>query len=168
MVLSKVKIPKEADHFRRHKLVLEKLRERVKLISEGEIARLWQDHVKRIDLPTTPKWEKQQKRTPAQQRAAIGDEAKEAADSCNIKAGNMALAAGVTAPPGERELTLLRGLVPERAGLPSGEMRRWYDELGYHKPNERVMLMYARLGSDHGEESKYNEVGERLPVGQDA
>ena len=145
LMLSTVTFPRGTPHEAKPRLVLEALRTRAREYDEGKAASLWDAHVQRIELPTSAKWEKQQKRMPKQVRMSIGEQAMQAIDSCDIKKGNTAIAAGVTAPPGEREHELLRGLLPHVPNVPVRLMQEAYTLRRFDRPHELALELHARL-----------------------
>ena len=146
VILGKVPMLRHEDAALHYKRTMAAVRARVISFQAGDVEQLWRDHTSRIALPTTQTWEKQRRRSAREQRASIGREAKEAIDQCDIKAGNMAIAAGVTAPPGMRELHLLKGLLPHVQGVPRAEMEAEFKRLGFDKPAVRSAALHARLG----------------------
>ena len=147
VILSKVPMLKQEGAAQYYVRLAQVVRARVTTFQEGKVDQLWREHAGRVVLPTTLSWEKQRKRSAREQRAGIGREAKEAIDQCDIKAGNMAIAAGVTAPPGEREVGLLRKLLPYEPNAPCALMKAAFVQLGFDQPLERCRALHARLES---------------------
>ena len=122
------------------------LRDRVRMFHNGSIRRLWDHaHIRNIRLPTTATWEKTQLQTLHTKRTAIAKQVAAALDDCDGKRGSTILAGVPTAPPGEREYGILRGLIPQGEGEPRNIMTRRYEQLGYDQPRRRAAELHARL-----------------------
>ena len=147
-MLASVKVPTSATPTEVYKLETTELRRRVDVFERGEVATLWRNHTDRCTLPTSRKWEKQQRRSAAATRGDIGRAAKTAIDQCDIKSGNMAIAATPAAPPGEAEYAALCSLLPAVEGVSCDALRAAHAALGFDDPALRARLLYQRLSSE--------------------
>lgn len=127
------------------KRITAELKERVATVEAGQVQAMWDKHLTRLKLPTTESWERQRRASASQQREAIGREAIRAVDGCDIKSGNKAIAAGVSAPPGDREFKILQGLLPVKDGVERSHMEAHFKAMRFDKPQEAASALHARL-----------------------
>ena len=146
-VLASVRVPESATAAEVYKLETQELRRRVTVFMRGDVASLWRTQVQRYALPTSRKWEKQQRRSAVAVRSDIGKAARAAIDQCDIKSGNMTMAATPAAPPGEREYALLCGLLPATTGVGCDVLRAAHTAMGLGDPTERARCLHERLSS---------------------